>query len=179
MAITSSLLSSCLHMPLFPYTSFLLLIGPNCKFYIKTWIQSCEGNYSFCIKGKCFPFCAFCISGKCFHYLFLQFRKSIAVFTVLNRKICEFACEPDDVSFQIGLLTSFCLTAILGASFGSLATLFTQDLEVLQVVSTGVLVCMVCFFFWVITSLCLPQILAYIVITYVWLLPVCQCFSTF
>ncbi|PNX61024.1 MATE efflux family protein chloroplastic-like, partial [Trifolium pratense] len=39
----------------------------------------------------------------------------------------------------IGLLTGICLTAILGVSFGSLATLFTQDLEVLQVVRTGVL----------------------------------------
>ncbi|GAU43386.1 hypothetical protein TSUD_254700 [Trifolium subterraneum] len=42
-------------------------------------------------------------------------------------------------SGQIGLLTGICLTAILGVSFGSLATLFTQDLEVLQVVRTGVL----------------------------------------
>ncbi|CAJ2633509.1 unnamed protein product [Trifolium pratense] len=40
---------------------------------------------------------------------------------------------------KIGLLTGICLTAILGVSFGSLATLFTQDLEVLQVVRTGVL----------------------------------------
>ncbi|KAK7299793.1 hypothetical protein RJT34_10621 [Clitoria ternatea] len=40
---------------------------------------------------------------------------------------------------RIGLLTGFCLTAILGASFGSLATIFTQDSEVLQVVKTGVL----------------------------------------
>ncbi|KAI5432557.1 protein DETOXIFICATION 45, chloroplastic [Lathyrus oleraceus] len=40
---------------------------------------------------------------------------------------------------KIGLLTGLCLTAILGVSFGSLATLFTQDLEVLQVVRTGVL----------------------------------------
>ncbi|AET01062.2 putative multi antimicrobial extrusion protein [Medicago truncatula] len=40
---------------------------------------------------------------------------------------------------KIGLLTGICLTAILGASFGSLATLFTQDIEVLQVVRTGVL----------------------------------------
>lgn len=45
--------------------------------------------------------------------------------------------------FQIGLLTGICLTAILGVSFGSLATLFTQDIEVLQVVRTGVLVSMV------------------------------------
>ncbi|KAK2432187.1 MATE efflux family protein [Trifolium repens] len=40
---------------------------------------------------------------------------------------------------KIGLLTGICLAAILGVSFGSLATLFTQDLEVLQVVRTGVL----------------------------------------
>ncbi|KAJ1415625.1 Polysaccharide biosynthesis protein, C-terminal domain [Sesbania bispinosa] len=40
---------------------------------------------------------------------------------------------------RIGLLTGICLTAILGASFGSLATVFTQDSEVLQIVRTGVL----------------------------------------
>lgn len=56
------------------------------------------------------------------------------------------------MSFQIGLLTGICLTAILGVSFGSLAGVFTQDLKVLQVARTGVLVCMIllvfcqCFF---------------------------------
>ena len=45
--------------------------------------------------------------------------------------------------FQIGLVMGICLTAILGASFGSLATIFTQDSEVLQVVKTLALVCMV------------------------------------
>lgn len=47
------------------------------------------------------------------------------------------------MSFQIGLLTGICLTAILGASFGSLATFFTKDPEVLQVVRMGVLVCLI------------------------------------
>ncbi|KAG4964187.1 hypothetical protein JHK85_039162 [Glycine max] len=37
---------------------------------------------------------------------------------------------------RIGLVMGICLTAILGASFGSLATIFTQDSEVLQVVKT-------------------------------------------
>ncbi|KAI4297853.1 hypothetical protein L6164_037716 [Bauhinia variegata] len=40
---------------------------------------------------------------------------------------------------RIGLFTGITLTAILGASFGSLATLFTKDAEVLQVVRSGVL----------------------------------------
>ncbi|KAL6965168.1 Protein DETOXIFICATION 45, chloroplastic [Sarracenia purpurea var. burkii] len=39
----------------------------------------------------------------------------------------------------MGLLTGFSLAAILGVSFGSLATLFTKDAEVLGVVRTGVL----------------------------------------
>lgn len=47
------------------------------------------------------------------------------------------------VPFQIGLVMGICLTAILGASFGSLATIFTQDTEVLQVIRTLALVCMV------------------------------------
>ncbi|KAG2390626.1 Protein DETOXIFICATION 45 [Vigna angularis] len=42
-------------------------------------------------------------------------------------------------SGQIGLVMGICLTAILGASFGSLATIFTQDSEVLQVVRSLVL----------------------------------------
>lgn len=37
---------------------------------------------------------------------------------------------------RIGLVMGICLTVILGASFGSLATIFTQDPEVLQVVRT-------------------------------------------
>lgn len=37
---------------------------------------------------------------------------------------------------KIGLVMGICLTVILGASFGSLATIFTQDPEVLQVVRT-------------------------------------------
>ncbi|WVY91989.1 hypothetical protein V8G54_037503 [Vigna mungo] len=40
---------------------------------------------------------------------------------------------------RIGLVMGICLTAILGASFGSLATIFTQDSEVLQVVRSLVL----------------------------------------
>lgn len=43
--------------------------------------------------------------------------------------------------FQIGLFTGVLLSAILGVSFGSLATLFTKDPEVLGIVKTGVLVC--------------------------------------
>lgn len=66
------------------------------------------------------------------------------------------------ICFQIGLLTGICLTAILGVSFGSLATLFTQDIEVLQVVRTGVLVSMVLHILYV--RVCLPQILFHTVI---------------
>ncbi|KAK4284904.1 hypothetical protein QN277_001674 [Acacia crassicarpa] len=40
---------------------------------------------------------------------------------------------------RIGLLTGICLGAILGASFGPLATCFTKDPEVLHVVGMGVL----------------------------------------
>ncbi|XP_028778809.1 protein DETOXIFICATION 45, chloroplastic isoform X2 [Neltuma alba] len=40
---------------------------------------------------------------------------------------------------RIGLLTGICLSAILGASFGPLATFFTKDPEVLDVVGMGVL----------------------------------------
>lgn len=44
-------------------------------------------------------------------------------------------------SWQIGLITGMSLAAILGFSFGSLATLFTRDTDVLEIVRTGVLVC--------------------------------------
>ncbi|XP_021903716.1 protein DETOXIFICATION 45, chloroplastic [Carica papaya] len=40
---------------------------------------------------------------------------------------------------KIGLLTGISLAAILGLSFSSLATLFTKDAAVLEIVSTGVL----------------------------------------
>ncbi|XP_062119027.1 protein DETOXIFICATION 45, chloroplastic-like [Humulus lupulus] len=40
---------------------------------------------------------------------------------------------------KVGLVTSLALSAILGLSFGSLATLFTKDAEVLAIVGTGVL----------------------------------------
>ncbi|XWS67634.1 hypothetical protein CRYUN_Cryun04dG0022500 [Craigia yunnanensis] len=40
---------------------------------------------------------------------------------------------------KIGFVTGVLLAAILGVSFGSLATLFTQDAEVLGIVRTGVL----------------------------------------
>ncbi|XP_062085956.1 protein DETOXIFICATION 45, chloroplastic-like [Humulus lupulus] len=40
---------------------------------------------------------------------------------------------------KVGLLTGLALSAILGLSFGSLATLFTKDAEVLAIVGTGVL----------------------------------------
>ncbi|XP_021611284.1 protein DETOXIFICATION 45, chloroplastic isoform X2 [Manihot esculenta] len=40
---------------------------------------------------------------------------------------------------KIGLLTGACLAAILGVSFGSIATLFTKDDEVLGIVRMGVL----------------------------------------
>ena len=46
---------------------------------------------------------------------------------------------------QIGLVTGICLAAILGLSFGSLATVFTKDAEVLGIVKTGVLVCTLVF----------------------------------
>ncbi|KAG6709153.1 hypothetical protein I3842_06G117600 [Carya illinoinensis] len=47
-----------------------------------------------------------------------------------------------DITFfvlKIGLFTGVFLSAILGVSFGSLATLFTKDPEVLGIVKTGVL----------------------------------------
>ncbi|XP_062177891.1 protein DETOXIFICATION 45, chloroplastic isoform X2 [Alnus glutinosa] len=40
---------------------------------------------------------------------------------------------------KIGLVTGISLSAILGVSFGSLATVFTKDAEVLEIVRTGVL----------------------------------------
>uniref|UniRef100_A0A803NR23 Protein DETOXIFICATION n=1 Tax=Cannabis sativa TaxID=3483 RepID=A0A803NR23_CANSA len=40
---------------------------------------------------------------------------------------------------KVGLITGLTLSAILGLSFGSLATLFTKDAEVLAIVGTGVL----------------------------------------
>ncbi|EOX97474.1 LysM domain-containing GPI-anchored protein 2 [Theobroma cacao] len=40
---------------------------------------------------------------------------------------------------KIGFVTGVSLAAILGVSFGSLATLFTQDAEVLGIVKTGIL----------------------------------------
>lgn len=42
--------------------------------------------------------------------------------------------------FQIGVVTGVSLAAILGLSFGSLATLFTKDPKVLGIVRTGILV---------------------------------------
>ncbi|KAF7113282.1 hypothetical protein RHSIM_RhsimUnG0142600 [Rhododendron simsii] len=47
--------------------------------------------------------------------------------------------EVTNFVLKIGLLTGVSLAAILGVSFGSLATLFTKDAEVLAVVRTGVL----------------------------------------
>jgi len=47
--------------------------------------------------------------------------------------------EVTNFVLKTGLLTGVSLAAILGVSFGSLATLFTKDAEVLAVVRTGVL----------------------------------------
>lgn len=47
--------------------------------------------------------------------------------------------EVTNFVLKLGLLTGVSLAAILGVSFGSLATLFTKDAEVLAVVRTGVL----------------------------------------
>lgn len=44
-----------------------------------------------------------------------------------------------DYVLKIGLFTGVFLSAILGVSFGSLATVFTKDAEVLGIVRTGVL----------------------------------------
>ncbi|KAM4071536.1 hypothetical protein ACJW30_11G065500 [Castanea mollissima] len=44
-----------------------------------------------------------------------------------------------DYVLKIGLFTGVFLSAVLGVSFGSLATVFTKDAEVLEIVRTGVL----------------------------------------
>lgn len=44
--------------------------------------------------------------------------------------------------FQSGLFTGSFLAVALSAFYGSLATIFTKDVEVLGIVKTGVLVCM-------------------------------------
>ncbi|XP_022136015.1 protein DETOXIFICATION 45, chloroplastic isoform X2 [Momordica charantia] len=49
------------------------------------------------------------------------------------------AKEVTGLALKIGLLTGIILFAILGSSFGSLATLFTKDADVLGIVRTGVL----------------------------------------
>ncbi|KAK7258296.1 hypothetical protein RIF29_23869 [Crotalaria pallida] len=54
----------------------------------------------------------------------------------LSRQEYKVVKEITNFVLRIGLLTGICLAAILGASFGSLATVFTQDSEVLLVVST-------------------------------------------
>ncbi|XP_019459042.1 PREDICTED: protein DETOXIFICATION 45, chloroplastic isoform X1 [Lupinus angustifolius] len=54
----------------------------------------------------------------------------------LSRHEYKVVKEITNFVLRIGLLTGICLTAILGASFGSLATIFTQDAEVLGVVRT-------------------------------------------
>lgn len=47
--------------------------------------------------------------------------------------------EVTNFVLQVGIFTGVSLAAILGLSFGSLATLFTQDAEVLGVVRSGIL----------------------------------------
>lgn len=57
--------------------------------------------------------------------------------------ICSFLISYDKLMwmfFQIGLFTGVSLSVILGLSFGSLATLFTKDPEVLVIVRSGILV---------------------------------------
>ncbi|KAE9605248.1 putative multi antimicrobial extrusion protein [Lupinus albus] len=54
----------------------------------------------------------------------------------LSRHEYKVVKEITNFVLRIGLVTGICLTAILGASFGSLATVFTQDAEVLGVVRT-------------------------------------------
>ena len=44
--------------------------------------------------------------------------------------------------FQTGLFTGISLAVALSAFYGTLATIFTKDIEVLGIVKTGVLVCM-------------------------------------
>ncbi|GMP97354.1 hypothetical protein CsSME_00045644 [Camellia sinensis var. sinensis] len=55
------------------------------------------------------------------------------------REVVNFALK---VSHSYRIAHKVSLAAILGLSFGSLATLFTKDAEVLRVVRTGVLVCL-------------------------------------
>ncbi|RZC27595.1 Protein DETOXIFICATION 45, chloroplastic [Glycine soja] len=54
----------------------------------------------------------------------------------VSRHEYKVAKEVTSLVLRIGLVMGICLTAILGASFGSLATIFTQDTEVLQVIRT-------------------------------------------
>ena len=53
--------------------------------------------------------------------------------------------------FQIGLFTGVSLSVILGVSFGSLATLFTNDPEVLAIVRSGILVRIQIYVWWYIS----------------------------
>ncbi|KAJ0016496.1 hypothetical protein Pint_11876 [Pistacia integerrima] len=48
--------------------------------------------------------------------------------------------EVTNFMLKIGVVTGVSLAAILGVSFGSLATLFTKDPKVLGIVRTGILV---------------------------------------
>ncbi|MED6197829.1 Protein DETOXIFICATION 45, chloroplastic [Stylosanthes scabra] len=57
----------------------------------------------------------------------------------LSRKEYKVVKQITNFVVKIGMLTGLCLMVILGASFPSLSTIFTQDSEVLQVVRTGVL----------------------------------------
>ncbi|XP_015972828.1 protein DETOXIFICATION 45, chloroplastic [Arachis duranensis] len=57
----------------------------------------------------------------------------------LSRNEYQIVKQITNFVLMIGMLTGICLMVILGASFRSLATIFTQDSEVLQVVRTGVL----------------------------------------
>ncbi|CAJ1971640.1 unnamed protein product [Sphenostylis stenocarpa] len=57
----------------------------------------------------------------------------------VSRREYKVVKEITSFVLRIGLVMGICLTAILGASFGSLATVFTQDSEVLQVVRSLVL----------------------------------------
>ncbi|XP_075654967.1 uncharacterized protein LOC142625152 [Castanea sativa] len=51
----------------------------------------------------------------------------------------QFVKDITDYVLKIGLFTGVFLSAVLGVSFGSLATVFTKDAEVLEIVRTGVL----------------------------------------
>ncbi|XP_029124873.1 protein DETOXIFICATION 45, chloroplastic isoform X1 [Cajanus cajan] len=57
----------------------------------------------------------------------------------VSRREYKVVKEITSFVLKIGLVMGIGLAAILGASFGSLSTIFTQDFEVLQVVRTGVL----------------------------------------